>query len=170
MLWMTTPAAACPLPCTAGPLLLVLHLHAGAPGAASLCDLAALEASEFRLVELADQEDAEETVAMANLGELWEQLMPHQREGVLAGVRRGGRLLLADEMGLGKTAQVGAATCRAQAQHNLNNLLHRRLWCSMQVHTHKQQRCSYMQAQVLRGAHLGPHRSTCQAHITCAPV
>lgn len=38
--------------------------------------------------------------------DMWAALLPHQQAGVLAGVRRGGRLLLADEMGLGKTAQV----------------------------------------------------------------
>jgi SNF2 family DNA or RNA helicase len=38
--------------------------------------------------------------------DLWAALLPHQQAGVLAGVRRGGRLLLADDMGLGKTAQV----------------------------------------------------------------
>jgi hypothetical protein len=45
----------------------------------------------------------------ANLAPQWSLLLPHQREGVLAGLRRGGRLLLADEMGLGKTAQVRCA-------------------------------------------------------------
>lgn len=36
----------------------------------------------------------------------------HCRQGVLAGVRRRGRLLLADDMGLGKTAQVcGGMRC-----------------------------------------------------------
>lgn len=38
--------------------------------------------------------------------ELWGRLFAYQREGVLAGVRFGGRVLYADEMGLGKTVQV----------------------------------------------------------------
>eukprot|EP00850_Spirogloea_muscicola_P002849 SM000011S19027 [mRNA] locus=s11:399749:406722:- [translate_table: standard] len=41
-------------------------------------------------------------------------LMPFQREGVLFGLRRGGRCLIADDMGVGKTIQVLAialATC-----------------------------------------------------------
>eukprot|EP00198_Chlamydomonas_reinhardtii_P008402 XP_001697739.1 SNF2 superfamily protein [Chlamydomonas reinhardtii] len=37
--------------------------------------------------------------------ELWGRLFAYQREGVLAGVRFGGRVLYADEMGLGKTVQ-----------------------------------------------------------------
>ncbi|GFR50029.1 hypothetical protein Agub_g12179, partial [Astrephomene gubernaculifera] len=36
---------------------------------------------------------------------LWSRLFRYQREGVVAGVRLGGRMLLADEMGLGKTVQ-----------------------------------------------------------------
>jgi len=36
---------------------------------------------------------------------LLDQLMPFQREGVLYGVSRGGRVLIADDMGLGKTVQ-----------------------------------------------------------------
>ena len=37
--------------------------------------------------------------------ELAAALMPFQREGVVACIAAGGRLLLADEMGLGKTLQ-----------------------------------------------------------------
>lgn len=35
----------------------------------------------------------------------WSSLHQYQREGIAAGIQRGGRLLLADEMGLGKTIQ-----------------------------------------------------------------
>ena len=43
---------------------------------------------------------------------LREALMPFQREGVLFGVRHGGRALIADEMGVGKTVQaIALATC-----------------------------------------------------------
>eukprot|EP00850_Spirogloea_muscicola_P004277 SM000018S03642 [mRNA] locus=s18:505658:512598:+ [translate_table: standard] len=39
-------------------------------------------------------------------------LMPFQREGVLFGLRRGGRCLIADDMGVGKTIQaIALATC-----------------------------------------------------------
>jgi SNF2 family DNA or RNA helicase len=50
--------------------------------------------------------------AAAGLDPQWSALLPHQGEGVMAGLRRGGRLLLADEMGLGKTAQVRAVSSR----------------------------------------------------------
>ena len=43
---------------------------------------------------------------------LREALMPFQREGVLFGVRHGGRALIADEMGVGKTVQaIALASC-----------------------------------------------------------
>lgn len=38
-------------------------------------------------------------------------LLPFQREGVLFGLRRGGRVLIADEMGVGKTLQAIALMC-----------------------------------------------------------
>jgi SNF2 family DNA or RNA helicase len=38
--------------------------------------------------------------------QLFEALMPFQREGVLFAVKQKGRCLIADEMGLGKTVQV----------------------------------------------------------------
>ena len=38
--------------------------------------------------------------------DLWDCLMPFQREGVLFALQRDGRVLLADDMGLGKTVQV----------------------------------------------------------------
>ena len=37
--------------------------------------------------------------------ELWESLLPYQKEGVIRSVMRSGRILLGDEMGLGKTVQ-----------------------------------------------------------------
>ncbi|CAG8594392.1 11800_t:CDS:2 [Paraglomus brasilianum] len=37
--------------------------------------------------------------------ELWESLLPYQKEGVVRSVMRNGRILLGDEMGLGKTVQ-----------------------------------------------------------------
>ncbi|PNW83616.1 hypothetical protein CHLRE_05g236950v5 [Chlamydomonas reinhardtii] len=48
---------------------------------------------------------AEEWVLPKVDPELWGRLFAYQREGVLAGVRFGGRVLYADEMGLGKTVQ-----------------------------------------------------------------
>jgi SNF2 family DNA or RNA helicase len=39
--------------------------------------------------------------------DLWDSLMPFQREGVMYALQRDGRVLLADDMGLGKTIQVG---------------------------------------------------------------
>ncbi|KAG2440577.1 hypothetical protein HYH02_010160 [Chlamydomonas schloesseri] len=48
---------------------------------------------------------AEEWVLPRVEPELWGRLFAYQREGVLAGVRFGGRVLFADEMGLGKTVQ-----------------------------------------------------------------
>ena len=43
---------------------------------------------------------------------LREALMPFQKEGVLFGVRQGGRALIADEMGVGKTVQaIALASC-----------------------------------------------------------
>lgn len=83
--------------------------------AAAAANLLALEASDARLLPLGTQQEAEQLVSARIPQATWEQLLPHQREGVLAGVRRGGRLLIADEMGLGKTAQVrGADTCVKQ--------------------------------------------------------
>lgn len=38
-------------------------------------------------------------------------LLPFQKEGVLFGLRRSGRLLIADEMGVGKTLQAIALMC-----------------------------------------------------------
>lgn len=69
--------------------------------------MSALENSDARLVPLVSPSVAESVVRDFIPPECWDQLMPQQQVGVLAGVRRGGKLLLADEMGLGKTAQVG---------------------------------------------------------------
>ncbi|WIA08961.1 hypothetical protein OEZ85_008376 [Tetradesmus obliquus] len=92
----------------------VLQQEGQGPGDAAAAtgpDLLALEASEARLLPLLGQEEAEETALAANLEPQWSALLPHQREGVLAGLRRAGRLLLADEMGLGKTAQAILLAC-----------------------------------------------------------
>ena len=69
-------------------------------------DLLALESSDAILISPETQAQARAVVDATIPADLWSLLLPHQQEGVLAGVRRGGRLLLADEMGLGKTAQV----------------------------------------------------------------
>ena len=41
----------------------------------------------------------------AATGGLQTALLPFQRDGVLFGLRRGGRVLIGDEMGVGKTLQ-----------------------------------------------------------------
>jgi SNF2 family DNA or RNA helicase len=68
----------------------------------------ALEASDARLIDLKPQSTAQDLVESHIPTDMWAALLPHQQQGVLAGIRRGGRLLLADDMGLGKTAQVQA--------------------------------------------------------------
>ena len=89
-----------------------------------MLDMSALEASDARLVPLLSPPQAEELVHSTIPPESWDQLMPHQQMGVLAGVRRGGRVLLADEMGLGKTAQVGHAHIMQPYGHNLRVRTH----------------------------------------------
>jgi hypothetical protein len=79
---------------------------AAAAAAAAAVDLQALEGSSAALIPLKSQSSAEDLVESHIPRSKWDALLAHQREGVLAGVRRGGRLLLADDMGLGKSAQV----------------------------------------------------------------
>lgn len=81
---------------------LCLCIPAGAPPV----DLEALEASNAALIPLLAADAARVLVDSLIPPDMWAALLPHQQAGVLAGVRRGGRLLLADDMGLGKTAQV----------------------------------------------------------------
>lgn len=71
--------------------------------------MCALESSDARLVPLLTCEEAERQVSSVIPAATWDALMQHQQAGVLAGLRRRGRLLLADEMGLGKTAQFSAS-------------------------------------------------------------
>lgn len=46
-------------------------------------------------------------------------LMPFQREGVLFGLARSGRVLIADEMGVGKTLQALALACCYQVRSDV---------------------------------------------------
>jgi SNF2 family DNA or RNA helicase len=79
------------------------------PAGSAAVDLFALESSDARLIDLKPQSTAQDLVESHIPTDMWAALLPHQQQGVLAGIRRGGRLLLADDMGLGKTAQVTAA-------------------------------------------------------------
>jgi hypothetical protein len=74
-------------------------------GGEAVDDAAVGEAVDGECEEVLDKAAREHGELQAVPAELREALMPFQREGVLFGLARGGRVLIGDEMGLGKTLQ-----------------------------------------------------------------